>query len=137
MKKKDYKVNAAKLTKPLKQVWKYYKPLLKKAFVSKWATNVNMAECNLIHAHSLKHIDVSSESDEDKMKKIRSLTDISMYNFDLFFPIPPYYALMLGGKIRKFLCKMVAHSKGTVDIRPYIRPDLDEKLGILIEYRIL
>lgn len=135
--KKAYRVNATKLTKPLKQVWKYYKPLLEKEFVSKWAANICMAQSNIRFVHSIKHIDVPGESKEDKMKKIKDLTDKTMYNFDMFFPIPPYYALMLGSKIRKFLCKLVPSRHATVDIRPYIRPDLDEKLGILIEYRIL
>lgn len=135
--KKDYRVNATKLTKPLRQAWKYYRPLLEKAFLGRWGNQITVSRYSIIHAHGLKHIEMPGVSEEDRKKIIKSLTDKDIFNFDMFFPMPPYHALMLGGKIRRFLCKLVAGSKGTVDIRPYIRPDLDEKLGILIEYRIL
>lgn len=118
--KKNYRVNAIKLTKPLKQVWKYYKRLLEKEFISRWATHTSM----VAQSHDL------NDRDDKSINRF-------MYNFDMFFPMPPYYALMLGSKIRKFFYKRTPNKKITIDIRPYIRPDLDEKLGILIEYRLL
>jgi len=69
---------------------------------------------------------------EDKLIKI---VNKQIESFDLFIPMQPYYSIWLMSRIRKLLFKVV-NGIGKLDIKPYIRPSEDEKLGILIRYKM-
>jgi len=69
-------------------------------------------------------------------KKLMKVCTKQIESFDLFIPIRPYYSIWLMSRIRKLLFKAV-NGIGKLDIKPYIRPSEDEKLGILFRYETM
>ena len=68
--------------------------------------------------------------------KLTKVLNKQIESFDLFIPMKPYYSIWLINRIRKLLFKAV-NGIGKLDIKPSIRPNEDEKLGILIRYETM
>lgn len=132
MAKVHNKFNAVKLDKPMKIIWRQYREMIKDKFITKLLVSNTNARYNVLRTHSLKHID--DITDAEKRRLIDSLKRNSTAKFDLFFPMEPYHAIRFMSRIRKMLFKIAATVGGQVDIKPYIRPSEDKKLGILIRY---
>ena len=126
---------SSKLDKPMKIVWRQYRELIKDKFITQLIVSNTNSRYNTLRMHSIKHMD--DITDAEKRRLIASLKRNSTANFDLFFPMEPYYAVRLMSRIRKMLFKIAATVGGQVDIKPYIRPSEDKKLGILIRYETM
>ena len=132
---KKAKLIPSKLNKHMKNKWKKYKARIAIPFLTK----INMIEvakrCSILTAHSSKHIEWPGVSKETKTKIIQNWANPNhRMNFDIFIPIEPYYAIVFMSRIRKMLYRLTNGRNRVIDIKPFIRPNEDEKLGILIQY---
>lgn len=132
MAKAHNKFNSIKLDKPMKIMWRQYREMIKNRFITQLIASNTDSKFNVLRMHSIKHMD--DITDAEKRRLISSLKRNSTVKFDLFFPMEPYHAIRFMSRIRKMLFKITACIGGQVDIKPFIRPSEDDKLGILIRY---
>lgn len=133
MAKANNKFNSIKLDKPMKIMWRQYREMIKNRFITQLIVSNTDSKFNVLRMHSIKHMD--DITDAEKRRLISSLKRNSTTKFDLFFPMEPYHAIRFMSRIRKMLFKIAARIGGQVDIKPFIRPSEDDKLGILIRYK--
>lgn len=133
MAKANNKFNSIKLDKPMKIMWRQYREIIKNRFITQLIVSNTDSKFNVLRMHSIKHMD--DITDAEKRRLIASLKRNSTTKFDLFFPMEPYHAIRFMSRIRKMLFKIAARIGGQVDIKPFIRPSEDDKLGILIRYK--
>lgn len=133
--KSKAKLTPSKLSKHMKAKWREYKKKIAFSFLLQANMEEGAKRYSILHAHSSKHIEWPGVSDRDKTRIIQAWANPDpRMNFDVFVPIEPYYAVTFMSKIRKMLYKLTAGRDRVIDIKPFIRPNEDEKLGILIKY---